>query len=189
MRRIASLVVLLVLYLPIASPAKDIAGVSVPDSVTLPNNINLVLNGSGIRTKFFFDIYVGSLYLTAPTKDIQQVLSDTSSKRVSMHILYDDLAREKITSAWTEGFEDNNSDKQFMSLKARLERFNAFFPDLKKGDVIHMDYIPAMGTQVTVNNQVKGSIEGEDFNAALLKVWLGDSPADSDLKSAMMGGE
>ena len=33
----------------------------------------------------------------------------------------------------------------------------------------------------------KGVIEGEDFNAALLDIWLGEEPADDDLKEEMLG--
>jgi len=31
-------------------------------------------------------------------------------------------------------------------------------------------------------------IPGEDFNRALLRIWLGDRPADGDLKRGMLGG-
>jgi hypothetical protein len=30
-------------------------------------------------------------------------------------------------------------------------------------------------------------IPGEDFYAALLKIWLGEKPVDADLKKAMLG--
>lgn len=175
------------LFLPGSGFSKEIKGVTVPETVTLPDDSNLVLNGAGIRSKFFFNIYIGALYLTSSSNDIQHVLNDTGPKRVTMHILYDDLARKKITSAWTEGFEENNSPEQFNALKARLEAFNASFTDLKKGDTVTMDYLPGTGTRVSINNDVKATIEGHDFNTALLKVWLGESPADSSLKRAMMG--
>lgn len=31
-------------------------------------------------------------------------------------------------------------------------------------------------------------IPGDDFAVALLKIWLGRSPADNSLKTAMLGG-
>jgi hypothetical protein len=34
-----------------------------------------------------------------------------------------------------------------------------------------------------------GNIQGADFYRALLQVWLGEEPADSDLKRAMLGSE
>ncbi len=43
---------------------------------------------------------------------------------------------------------------------------------------------------VFVNGQlIPGDpIKGEDFFNVLLKIWLGKSPADSDLKVALLGG-
>jgi hypothetical protein len=57
-----------------------------------------------------------------------------------------------------------------------------------KGDVILLDYLPGAGTRVTVRGDDKGTIAGVDFNRALLRIWLGEQPADSALKKAMLGG-
>jgi hypothetical protein len=53
--------------------------------------------------------------------------------------------------------------------------------------VLLYDFIPGTGTRVTINGEEKGVIEGADFYAALLDIWLGDEPADDDLKDAMLG--
>jgi hypothetical protein len=34
-----------------------------------------------------------------------------------------------------------------------------------------------------------GTVEGNDFNRALLKIWLGSKPADGGLKKAWLGGK
>ena len=34
----------------------------------------------------------------------------------------------------------------------------------------------------------KGRIEGADFHSALLKVWVGEKPAQADLKQSLLGG-
>ena len=59
----------------------------------------------------------------------------------------------------------------------------------KKGDVIHLDFAPDAGTRVVVNGKPQGSaIAGDDFYTAVLRIWLGDKPADSDLKKGLVGG-
>jgi hypothetical protein len=174
-------------FFPVKGFSKDIEGVSVPEKIAVDSGTVLSLIGAGVRTKFFFDIYVGALYLPETMHDVEQVIDDPGPKRVGMYILYSEISKEKITSAWTEGFEDNNTDAQLKSLQQRLDQFNGMFKDLKEGDVVFMDYMPDMGTQLVINGQEIGTIEGHDFNTALLKVWLGKSPADSDLKSAMLG--
>lgn len=187
MKRVIFALILSGCFCPYMVFGGNIEGVAVPEKITLDNGTVLSLNGAGVRTKFFFDIYVGALYLPTTMREVQQVIDDPGPKRVGMYILYDEISKEKITSAWTEGFEDNNTDEQLRSLQQRLDQFNGMFKDLKEGDVVFMDYVPDNGTRLVINGRNIGTIKGHDFNAALLKVWLGESPADSDLKSAMLG--
>ncbi|MBE9568335.1 MAG: chalcone isomerase family protein [Proteobacteria bacterium] len=173
-----------------ATVARQLDEVTLPDKVTLPGtDTELQLNGMGYRTKFIFKVYVGALYTekNVDSRDAAQALK--GPKRVLMHMVHDEVERKKITDGWSEGFEENNSDEQLEKLQARLNTFNAFFPDLKAGDVLTFDYIPASGTRLVINGEEKGVIEGADFYAALLDVWLGEEPADEDLKEAMLGEE
>ena len=170
--------------------AQQLDDVTLSDNVTIDGtDVALQLNGMGYRTKFVFDIYVGGLYTESKvdSRDAAQAL--TGPKRVVMHMVYDEVEREKITNGWNDGFEENNSDQQLEKLQARLKTFNSYFPDLKKNDVMLYDYIPGTGTRVTINGEIKGVIEGADFYTALLDVWLGEEPADDDLKDAMLGIE
>jgi hypothetical protein len=38
-----------------------------------------------------------------------------------------------------------------------------------------------------MKGQVKGVIEGDDFNRAMLRIWLGPKPPSGDLKNGMLG--
>jgi hypothetical protein len=168
--------------------ARDLDGVNMPDSVTLSGtDVPLVLNGMGYRTKFIFDVYVGALYTESKVSSQKSVHALTGPKRVVMHMVHDEVSHEKMAGAWEEGFEENNSDAQLEKLKARLKVLISYFPDLKKGNEVLLDYIPEVGTRVTINGEEKGIIEGADFSTALLDVWLGEEPVDEDLKDAMLG--
>lgn len=170
--------------------ARQLDDVTLPDSVTIDGtDVKLQLNGMGYRTKFVFDIYVGALYTESKVESRDAVQALNGPKRVVMHMVYDEVEKEKITNGWNDGFEENNSDKQLANLQDRLKTFNSYFPDLKRNDVLFFDYIPGTGTRVIFNSEVKGVIEGADFNTALLDVWLGEEPADDDLKDAMLGEE
>ena len=173
-----------------SSQARQLDDVTLPDSIKLDGtDVSLQLNGMGYRTKFIFNIYVGALYTEKKVESRDAVQALKGPKRVVMHMVYDEVNREKITNGWNEGFKENNSDEQMEKLRARLDTFNSYFPDLKENDVMFYDYIPGKGTRVTINGDVKGVIEGADFYAALLDVWLGEEPADEDLKEAMLGEE
>jgi hypothetical protein len=105
-----------------------------------------------------------------------------------MHILHSKISQKKITGAWNDGLAANLPEREMATLLPKLEEFNALFREVRKGDVIRIDYLPGTGTRVTINTEVRGSVEGTDFFNALLLVWLGENPVSGDLKKAMLGG-
>lgn len=182
------LLLLLSLSVSLCAGAKEIASVTIPESISFSGQTDkLILNGAGIRSKFFFDIYIGSLYLQKKANTAEEVYTQSGNKSVRMHFLYSEVSKEKLTDGWTKGFENNLSSDEFDKLKPRLEQFNALFSTVKKGDSINLDFTPDKGTRLVINNDTKGIIAGNDFFSALLKIWLGKEPADSDLKTAMLG--
>ncbi len=187
-QRIALTGLLLLCFLSIGVHARDVAGVTVAEKVTLADT-TLTLNGAGIRNKFFFDIYVGALYLPEKTKDAETAIDMPGPKRVSMYFLHKEVSREKLIDGWNDGFQHNHTNEQLKTLEAKLEAFNEFFVTVKRGDRITLDYLPETGTRISINDQLRGSIPGKEFYPALLKVWLGKKPADADLKKGMLGDE
>ena len=165
--------------------AREFKEVNVPEQVQLAN-ANISLNGVGMRTKFFLDIYVGALYLGSEVKTTEEALSQKSPNRIFMHFLYDEVSAEKLVAGWNDGFEGNLSEEQLGGLADRIKTFNAMFDTVHAGDEVLLDYLPEQGTRVTIKGEVKGVIAGKDFNDALLNIWLGDEPADDDLKEAML---
>jgi hypothetical protein len=166
--------------------AREIAGVAVPESVTLKNKA-LVLNGAGIRKKLFMKIYVCALYLTAKRTAASEILADPEAKRIVMSFLYKEVGVERQVEGWNKGFRDNNSGEELKGLQDRINLFNSLFTTVRKGDVIRFDYMPEEGTQVWINDILNGIVPGEDFFAALLKIWLGPKPAEANLKDALLG--
>ena len=168
-----------------AAYAVTVEGIHIADKATVGEQ-TLILNGAGVRTKFFFDIYIGALYLPTKTKSAEQAINMEGHKRVLMHFLYDEVSRDKLVTGWTTGFE-KNSKTNLSDLQSRLNQFNNFFQDMKKGDEVVFDFFQTGVTTVMINGKTAGSIEGSDFQKALLMVWLGKEPADDDLKEAMLG--
>ena len=76
--------------------ALDVAGVTVPDTVvTDTSEHELVLNGAGIRKKFFIKIYIGALYLPSKSNAVESILNMEGAKRVTMHFLHSKVSVEK----------------------------------------------------------------------------------------------
>ncbi len=171
--------------------AAEIEGVKLAEKVRLGDaGPELVLNGAGVRTRVFFKVYVGALYLPQKRNSAEAVLADAGARRVAMHLLRE-LTAEQLFSALSDGLKNNHTPEQLARVEREVKQLEGIFNAVKAaktGDVIMLDYLPEAGTRVVVNNETKGTITGEDFNRALLRVWLGDSPADAGLKKAMLGG-
>ncbi|MCU7920490.1 MAG: chalcone isomerase family protein [Candidatus Thiodiazotropha sp. (ex Dulcina madagascariensis)] len=178
---------LLMLYL-MAAEAREIAGISIPEQILRDaDKTELVLNGAGIRKKFFFSVYLASLYLQQPTPQVEAAIDTGKPARVEMRVLYSKIEKEKFIEGWNDGFSANLSPEQLQSVRQRLDRFNGMFETLVEGDLIELDYFPEEGTRVTIKGVERGTIPGGDFHQALLKVWLGESPVGQKLKEALLG--
>jgi long-chain acyl-CoA synthetase len=167
----------------------EIEGVKLPDTVQLAGS-ELTLNGAGVRTRVFFKVYVGALYLPKKAATPDAVLGETGAKRVAMHMLRD-LEAEQLLSAFNDGLKKNHAPGELAKLEPQVKQLDAIFAAVKavkKGDAVLLDYLPGAGTRVTVRGEDKGTIAGEAFNRALLRIWLGEQPADASLKKAMLGG-
>lgn len=169
-----------------ANAETEVAGVQLADHYTLDKQA-LKLNGAGIRSKFFVKVYVGALYLSATTHEPHQALQSPGPKSMQMAVLYKEISADKIADGWSDGFKANLSATDMAGLTARLQQFNSLFPALRQGDHIYMDFVPGQGTTLKINADIKGQIAGDDFFTALLSVWIGEHPADRQLKNGLMG--
>lgn len=182
------LIALFLLCLTSQAFALEVAGIKLDDKVQV-GNASLQLNGAGVRTKIIFDVYVGALYLGEKKTSASAVLADAGEKRVALHLLRD-MEAKKLLDAFNTAIAANHTPAELAALDASIKDFSAIFnimTEVKKGDVIALDYQPSSGTQISVNGVSKGIIAGAAFNTALLKIWLGEKPAQADLKQKLLG--
>jgi len=148
---------------------------------------NLKLNGAGIRYKFFFKIYAAALYVESTSDDANKVLNQKGSNRLIMQMIYDEVEKEKMVNSMVEGFEGNLSSENYKLLQPRINDLLAQYQGVKKGDVLVFDYTPNKGTTFSINGNNKVTIQGADFNQALLSIWIGEEPATDSLKNDLLG--
>ena len=146
----------------------------------------LVLNGGGTREKYWIDMYVGALYLTAKNKDAKSIVAANSSMAIRICIVSGLITSERMLEAVDEGFKKSTGGKQ-ADYKDKIDKFKKAFSDpIAKADVFDIVYT-AEKIFIYKNNTLKAEIEGFDFKKAVFGIWLGDDPADSDLKDGMLG--
>ena len=151
----------------------------------------LVLNGAGVRVKIIVDVYAAGLYLPNKVRSEGKAIASTGAKSMQI-VLLRDLTGEKFAEAMIDGFKANNTDADIAKYQGKLDQLRSLmltFGTVKEGTTINMTSIPGAGLRVYIDGRQRGSeITGDDFYQAMLKIWLGEKPVDSDLKSALLGG-
>lgn len=176
---------------PVPHPI-EVAGVKYDGQAEVAGQ-KLVLNGAGIRYKAIFKVYTAGLYLTARANTPDGVLANAGPKRLYIQMLRD-IDGEELGKLFTKGMEQNATPAEFASAINGVLRMSEIFVQKKKlntGESFGVDFIPGTGTVVFVNGK---PMPGEPIKEAaffnlLLKIWLGKSPADNGLKTALLGGK
>ena len=182
---------LLLATLAMRAGAAEIAGYTFDDRIQLAGS-ELRLNGVGMRAVAWIKGYAAGLYLSQQARDTAQVLSAPGPKRVQLRMMLD-VGADVFVKALHGGMEDNSSDVERQKLAPRVEAFDRIMRsigDVKKGDLINLDYLPGHGFVLSLNGQVRGEpIPGEDMYAAVLKIFVGDHPVDKRMKVGLLGGD
>jgi hypothetical protein len=167
----------------------ELAGVKYPHSVQVAGH-NLVLNGAGIRYKFIIKVYTAGLYMAAKASTPEAVLAAPGNKRMHV-VMLREIDGNELGKLFTRGMQDNAPKEEFSKFIPGMLQMADIFSTRRKlsaGDNFSVDYVPGTGTQVLVNGKATGEVikEPEFFNA-LMRIWIGNSPADRALKDALLG--
>jgi len=167
--------------------AAEESGVKLPAKMKLGNK-ELVYNGAGTITKFFFKVYVIALYLESKTSDAKEILNKDVPYIIYMHFKRDGIGSDKIIEAWNQGFALSTNGKT-EKIDDKIKEFNSWFDgiEMNENDTYRFEYQPGVGTKVYINNKYKGNIAGFAFKKALLGIWIGDNPRDDNVKEEMLG--
>lgn len=192
MRRTLALTILAAaLFWPLASPAQttDVAGVKFPNTVQV-GNANLRLNGAGIRYKVVFKVYAAALYLSEKATTPEAALAAPGPRRLQV-VMLRDIDGNELGKLFTKGMEQNAPREEFSKSIAGIMRMSDIFSNRKKlltGESFAVEWLPGTGTMISVNGKPEGApVKEPEFYSALMKIWLGNSPADAQLKEALLG--
>ena len=168
----------------------DVEGVKFEPTAQL-GGAALLLNGAGLRKRAFFKVYAAGLYVPQKSNSAATLLAQKGPRRVQIGMLRD-VDADTFAASLNEGLQNNSTEAQMAAMKPQADALTAALKsagEAKKGDTILFEFVPDTGTRVIVNGKPLGNpIPGEDFFTAVLRIWLGDKPADSDLKKALLGG-
>ncbi len=169
----------------------DVQGIKLEDTIEMQGS-RLQLNGAGTRFKAIFKVYVAGLYLGKKVTTPEEVLSQPGPKRLAVTMLRT-IDSKELGKLLTRGMEDNMEKAAMSKLIPGLIRMGEMFAaqkPLMAGDQFMIEWVPAVGSVITVKGVVQGEPYREaEFFRALMMIWLGPVPADNLLKDALLGGK
>lgn len=172
-----------------AAAAVDVSGYKFPDTDKVGGK-DLKLNGAGMRTKVIIKVYAAGLYLPEKKTTMAEIATLEGPRRVTL-IMARDVSADSFGNAFMDGLKENTSVAERNAVATQVNKFGEMFamvPGLKKGDVLHIDWLPGVGTSCELNGKKLGdTVQDIAFYNAILRIWLGEHPADSSLKPALLG--
>ena len=175
--------------LPAIAQTTEVGGVKYDNTARVAGE-TLQLNGAGIRYKAVFKVYTAGLYLNQKAGTPDAVIANPGPKRIHVVMLRDIDANE-LGKLFTRGMQDNSPRDEFSKSIPGTIRMGEIFSAKKKlsnGESFSVESVPNTGTSVLVNGKVMGEpIKEPEFFTGRLRIWLGKSPADNNLKDALLG--
>ena len=149
----------------------------------------LKLNGAGVRTKSFVQIYESGLYLSKPTTDSQTILGADELMAIRVKITSGFVSRSSLVASLKEGLAQSTKGQPDALARETQQLQQLLQDEVKKSDVYDFVYFPNKGLCVFKNGKSQGVIPGLAFKKALFGIWLSDTPVDKDLRQAMLSGK
>ncbi|PWF55582.1 chalcone isomerase family protein [Massilia glaciei] len=171
-----------------SASAAEVNGIKFDETVKVAGK-DLKLNGAGMRTKFILKVYAAGLYLTEKKTNTADILKTEGPRRVAITFARD-VSTDSFGESFMTGINKNTNEAERARLATQFAKIGEVFgmlDGMKKGDVMNIDWIPGSGTLLTMNGKKVGDVPSEiaAYNA-MLRIWLGENPADASLKRAML---
>ena len=190
----ASMMCLLTYVIMISGPAHagneqppdpvSLKGFEFPESTRIGKK-NIPRRGSGILTWYGFKIYTIAFY-AAPNPDDLAAFDEDQSCQLSIRY-YRKLKKKDLICVANECL-NKRGDLDLEPLRERLDRFNDWYVNVRKGDEYRIVYRPGKGTELILNGRKLGMIPGADFARAYFDVWLSDHSPNQELRDQLLGG-
>jgi hypothetical protein len=101
-----------------------------------------------------------------------------------------ELSNDDLGQRFLDGLRKNLEVAERTKLAQSMVTFGRLFaivPKLKKGDILMFDWVPGTGIVCMFNGEKIGDpINDLNFYNAVLKIWLGNQPADESLKHKLL---
>lgn len=147
-----------------------------------------VLNGAGVREKYYIDLYVLGLYVQKKTTDVDKILNANETQLFRLVCVSSLITDEKFNEAMVNAFYDatDGHPEQYATEIERLKK--AFSGEWNENDEFTIYYTAKNGLELYKNNVLKDTINsGIKFKSTVMKIWLGPESVSESLKNQLLG--
>jgi hypothetical protein len=183
LRRIAALALAASCLISATAGAVEIEGVAFPDRRQLSGTLLRLIGVGLLRYRVLFKGYVAALYLGEQVPP-ERALDDVP-RRLEIEYFWS-IPAEGFAEATIRGIARNVDADTRRRLRSRIDEINALYEDVEPGDRYSLTYVPGNGTELALNSEARGVIEGADFSSALFSIWLGNDPLDPKLRDQLL---
>lgn len=177
------------LALALPAGAREVGGVRFDETQTVAGK-PLLLNGAAVRQSAMIKAFAIGLYLERKSTVAGDILAGNGPMRLLIHPLRDTVGKD-LGQAFVAAMHKHSSPQDTARIAAQTQRFGELFAQLgalKKGDVIGLDWMADKGTVLSLNGVAVGApLQDIAFYRAVLRIWLGETPAQPDMKPALLG--
>jgi hypothetical protein len=150
----------------------------------------LVLQGAGTRYRAVFKVYDMALYLPRKVRTADEVLAATSGPVRLQFVAQRDIPGTDLGLSFIKGLSANATPDQIRRHTPSSNRLVEIFSGRSKlasGDTFAMEFVPGKGTTFYIQGQAQGAPVGDaEYFGMVLRIWLGASPVDNQLKDALL---
>jgi hypothetical protein len=178
---------LIIAFITVPADARRVAGVDVPETLE-SGGASLVLNGAGIRTSLFLDVYVGGLYLEQRSVDAAAIIDADEPMAIGLWIVTGLISNERMQKFIEEGFQQSTRGNT-APIREKIDALiGVYAEEIDDGDVFELVYLPEQGLNVYKNGSYTTTIAcGLSFKRAFFGIWLSDRPVQTSLKRGLLG--
>ncbi|MDI9310566.1 MAG: chalcone isomerase family protein [Limnohabitans sp.] len=169
----------------------ELEGVTMPRTISY-NGKKVQLNGFGVRSKMWMDVYVQALYLTNLSQDATYILDSETAMAIRVEIISSLVTSKKLSKALNKGLiKSVGGEENLRPIQASVTKLDELMnlEPTRQNDVFILGYNPEDSSIMIYKNDVlRGKINGgKEFKKAFFGIWLSPDPVDKDLKNDLLG--
>jgi hypothetical protein len=148
--------------------------------------VTLVLTGTALRTKYFFNVYAIGSYLQAgvSVQTAEELAAVDQPKQLQL-VLERDVESKDMVEAFRAAIRLNYPDPAFaQELGMLAEAMQGL--TIKKGDHVTLSHVPKVGLHCDVNGQTSFEIKNVAFARAVWEIYLGKNNIGEGIKRGLV---